>query len=45
MQGENKNIVVHLAVMDGVFVRLLKPLEEADKLEIVLHNVRSRLTM
>lgn len=39
-QGETENITVYLSIMAGLFARLSKSLPEADKLEILLHNIR-----
>lgn len=39
-QGETENITIYLAILSGMFARLLKSLSEEDKLEIVLHNIR-----
>lgn len=39
-QGERENITIYLAIMSGMFSQLNKPLSDADKLEIILHNIR-----
>lgn len=39
-QGEDESITVYLAIMEGMFSRLSKPLDDEAKLEIVLHNIR-----
>lgn len=39
-QGELENITIYLSIMHGMFSRLSKPISEADKLEIILHNIR-----
>lgn len=39
-QGENENITIYLAIMHGMFSRLGKPMNDEDKLEILLHNIR-----
>ncbi|XP_073961475.1 uncharacterized protein [Choristoneura fumiferana] len=39
-QGELENITIYLSIMHGLFTRLSKPLDEQDKLEIILHNIR-----
>ncbi|XP_047993435.1 uncharacterized protein LOC125231884 [Leguminivora glycinivorella] len=39
-QGEQENISIYLSIMHGMFARLVKPLSEDEKLEIILHNIR-----
>lgn len=39
-QGEGENITVYLSIMHGMFARLDKSMNEDDKLEIILHNIR-----
>ncbi|KAJ8723510.1 hypothetical protein PYW08_003422 [Mythimna loreyi] len=39
-QGEEESITIYLSIMQGMFSRLSKPLEEDVKLEIILHNIR-----
>lgn len=39
-QGETENIVIYLSIMSGLFSRLSKTLDEEDKMEIILHNIR-----
>ncbi|XP_063627476.1 uncharacterized protein LOC134798981 [Cydia splendana] len=39
-QGEQENISIYLSIMHGMFSRLVKPLSEEEKLEIILHNIR-----
>ncbi|KAG6455310.1 hypothetical protein O3G_MSEX009138, partial [Manduca sexta] len=39
-QGESENIVIFLSIMKGMFSRLSVPMNEADQLEILLHNIR-----
>lgn len=39
-QGESETVVVYFAIMEGMFNRLSQPMTDADKLEILLHNIR-----
>ncbi|XP_026737713.1 uncharacterized protein LOC113500956 [Trichoplusia ni] len=39
-QGNAENITIYLAIMEGMFSRLSKPMSEVDKLDIILHNIR-----
>lgn len=39
-QGDTENIVIYLAIMSELFSRLAKPISEAEKLEVLLHNIR-----
>lgn len=39
-QGERENITIFLSIMAGMFSQLQRPLSEADRLEIILHNIR-----
>lgn len=39
-QGEHENISIYLSIMQGMFSRLSKPFSEAEKLEILMHNIR-----
>lgn len=39
-QGVGENVVVYFAIMEGMFCRLIKPMCEEDKMEILLHNIR-----
>ncbi|KOB65407.1 Gag polyprotein [Operophtera brumata] len=39
-QGDAENIVIYFAMMSELFSRLSKPMSEAEKLEILLHNIR-----
>lgn len=39
-QGEGENIIIYLAVMQGMFARLSKHLSEDEMLDILLHNIR-----
>lgn len=39
-QGERENIIIYLAIMQGMFARLSKPLPENEMLDILLHNIR-----
>lgn len=39
-QGDTENIVIYLAIMSELFSRLSQPISEAEKLEIILHNIR-----
>lgn len=39
-QGDTENIIIYLAIMSELFARLSKPISEAEKLEIILHNIR-----
>lgn len=39
-QGATETISNYLSIMDNYFSRLQKPLDEADKLDIVRHNIR-----
>ncbi|XP_045783770.1 uncharacterized protein LOC123879961 isoform X2 [Maniola jurtina] len=39
-QGESEDIIIYFSIMADYFSRLIKPLSEQDKLEILLHNIR-----
>ncbi|XP_063540809.1 uncharacterized protein LOC134749720 [Cydia strobilella] len=39
-QGERESITIYLSIMDGMFSRLSNPPSEAEKLRILLHNIR-----
>lgn len=39
-QGDNESVSIYFAIMEGMFSRLNQPMGEADKLEILLHNIR-----
>lgn len=39
-QGQDEPTHIYFAVMSGMFSRLLKPLNDEDQLEILLHNIR-----
>lgn len=39
-QGATENIVVYISIMFGMFNRLSKKIEDEEKLEILLHNIR-----
>lgn len=39
-QGDTENIVIYLAIMAELFARLSKPISEAEKLDIILHNIK-----
>lgn len=39
-QGDSENITIYLSIMHGMFSRLGKNMSEADRLEILLHNIR-----
>lgn len=39
-QGEKENITIYIAIMTGMFSQLDKTLNEQDKLDILLHNIR-----
>ncbi|XP_069365329.1 uncharacterized protein [Maniola hyperantus] len=39
-QGDTEDIVIYFAIMANYFSRLIKPLPEQDKLDILLHNIR-----
>ncbi|KOB71056.1 hypothetical protein OBRU01_14369, partial [Operophtera brumata] len=39
-QGDNESVAIYFAIMEGMFSRLNQPMYEADKLEILLHNIR-----
>ncbi|XP_059060262.1 uncharacterized protein LOC131853403 [Achroia grisella] len=39
-QGEHENITIYLSIMHGMFSRLSKPMNNEDKLDILMHNIR-----
>lgn len=39
-QGERENITIYLSIMTGMFSQLDRKLNEEEKLEILLHNIR-----
>lgn len=39
-QGDNESVSIYFAIMEGMFSRLNQSMCEADKLEILLHNIR-----
>lgn len=39
-QGEDESIAIYLSIMHGMFSRLGKSMNEEDKLEVLLHNIR-----
>lgn len=39
-QARHESIVVYLSIMGGLFSRLTKPVPEAEKLDIILRNIR-----
>lgn len=39
-QGDNESVAIYFDIMEGMFGRLNQPMYEADKLEILLHNIR-----
>lgn len=39
-QGERENITIYISIMHGMFSRLDKQPTEAEKLEILMHNIR-----
>lgn len=39
-QGDSESIAIYLAIMDGMFRRLTNHMNESERLEIILHNIR-----
>lgn len=44
-QGEDESIIIYVSIMSGMFSRLTKKISEAEKLEILLNNIRPCYSM